>query len=416
MRADLTCLFSLPLSIISQVNQNQQNATSAGEDGQIWEFKHPSFRRGQIHLLTDIKRKSSRPGKGQQIGSPTHNSVAEDNESRPDLDQSIGTVSPSPQFSSQAVVPGTMSSNFAFPPRRPESNHFNDPRGMPYQRPASHNGDHSRFPSTAASVEGFGLPVPQVSMGRPRAGTDAHSNPYNPPSPSTSLNHSIQGPRQHHHQETVDSSHHKSASSSNVRVDDLSDRIDAVIRHASYLETQLRNVSEQLFHSQQTENATRAHSLRMLNRLTNVCSSWCSTDTREGAENRRIMLEACHEEMAALHSLLEIEPGVLSPPITPAALPGLHLPRSNYSGTPLGVAGRDSRGDREREREREMIRMSPRMRHEGNYSSSTSPYSYASSSASRYPPPPPTLTRTSSNSRISPSFPFSQSQSQSQPR
>jgi len=38
-----------------------------------------------------------------------------------------------------------------------------------------------------------------------------------------------------------------------ARMDDLSDRIDAIIRHASYLESQLRSVSDQLYQSQQNE-------------------------------------------------------------------------------------------------------------------------------------------------------------------
>ena len=44
-----------------------------------------------------------------------------------------------------------------------------------------------------------------------------------------------------------------------VRVDDLSDRIDAIIRHATYLENQLRTVTDQIFHSQQNEASLRAH-------------------------------------------------------------------------------------------------------------------------------------------------------------
>jgi hypothetical protein len=38
-----------------------------------------------------------------------------------------------------------------------------------------------------------------------------------------------------------------------IKMDDLSDRIDAIIRHASYLESQLRSVSDQLYQSQQNE-------------------------------------------------------------------------------------------------------------------------------------------------------------------
>jgi hypothetical protein len=44
-----------------------------------------------------------------------------------------------------------------------------------------------------------------------------------------------------------------------ARVDDLSDRVDAIIRHANYLETQLRSVSEQLYQSQQTEAGLVRH-------------------------------------------------------------------------------------------------------------------------------------------------------------
>ena len=53
-------------SFVRQLNMygfHKVNHTFTGtpnEEVQIWEFKHPSFRRGAIHLLSDIKRKSSR--------------------------------------------------------------------------------------------------------------------------------------------------------------------------------------------------------------------------------------------------------------------------------------------------------------------------------------------------------------------
>jgi len=408
-----------------KVNHTQQNSTG-GEEAQIWEFKHPNFVRGKLHLLADIKRKSSRPSKGGGgVTSPNARSTAEDN----DLDQSVGTVSPSPRIS-QAVIPGQSTSGgvpFAFPLRRPETSPFTDTRASPYHRtrPASHSGSHSRFPSATGSGD-FGFLVPRGSaMGRPRAGTDVSAS-YNPPSPSGSSHRPLH--------ESIESNH--SGSGSVIRIDDLSDRIDQVIRHASYLETQLRTVSEQLYHSRETEKAARLHSLRMLNRLTNVCSSWCSADTREGSENRRIMLEgeysfhfsraftdrklriamrkswanislflvlfhllsACHDEASQFHELMQLEPGLLSPPITPAPLPGFHLPSSSgshFSNARGGFGGGD--------RERDMIRMSPRM----------SPYppsnSYPSSS-SRFPPPPPPPPppRTFSSSQLSPSFSFNQ--------
>ncbi|PWN90805.1 winged helix DNA-binding domain-containing protein, partial [Acaromyces ingoldii] len=50
-------------SFVRQLNMygfHKVNHTYQGtpdDEIQVWEFKHPSFRRGEIHLLNDIKRK-----------------------------------------------------------------------------------------------------------------------------------------------------------------------------------------------------------------------------------------------------------------------------------------------------------------------------------------------------------------------
>lgn len=215
-------------SFVRQLNMygfHKVNHTYQGtpeEEIQVWEFKHPSFRRGEIQLLNDIKRKSSRHKRQESIGQGGMSSAA-------DYDRSPGSTTPSPEITTSYMAP---------PPPGPS-------RGV-VVAPSSSTSHPHRHHST-----------------RSLGGAPSYSR-Y--PEYATAVQHGT-GPPRHHHSIGPSSSAYPAglpmderegggviaSEGATARMDDLSDRIDAIIRHASYLESQLRSVSDQLYQSQQNE-------------------------------------------------------------------------------------------------------------------------------------------------------------------
>lgn len=348
-------------SFVRQLNMygfHKVNHTFSGapnEEVQVWEFKHPSFRRGEVQLLADIKRKSSRH---KRTGSQSHSfsgslhgfdfdgrlrsrsSTPNDPYSSSDMPMPSGPVMAEPAMSHDPRLRGY-----------PGEGEFREP--LP-----AHAHARVRSLTDAAMrppVRGFGQamheaemmrggPMPERGIG-PGSGSigtlgpPAHigmPRPAVPPSASAGPGPGVMG-------------HSKSASMTAAsghgmglpvgeekvtRIDDLSDRVDAIIRHSNYLENQVRTLSEQFHHSQQNEQTARTQTLRLINRLTNVLAAGTSDqgprdDGGSGGAGatgsvalQRALLDICQTEISRLGSFIGLEPGSLSPHIAPRQVSG----------------------------------------------------------------------------------------------
>lgn len=228
-------------SFVRQLNMygfHKVNHTYQGtpeEEIQVWEFKHPNFRRGEIHLLGEIKRKSSRHKRQDSL---THSMT---NAAEYDM---AGTPSPEMGLTAHSHM-------------HPSAAYGGQSHTLRSHHPGQGSIHHAYGRSTGAAPGTYQSYASDTPVG---------------PGPS-----SMSYPHHDAHHATVQHSglpHSDAAVSSQlmrgeqslatgedvfVRVDDLSDRIDAIIRHASYLENQLRTVTDQMFHSQQNEASLRAH-------------------------------------------------------------------------------------------------------------------------------------------------------------
>ncbi|KAE8260418.1 hypothetical protein A4X13_0g359 [Tilletia indica] len=272
-------------SFVRQLNMygfNKVNQTFQGDpidEIQVWEFRHPRFRRGEVHLLNEIKRKNSRQKRAM---SPTTQSISGgDYESRRDA-----SPTPSPEMSSLSMDE--------------HARQLSDPRMR-----------GEEYPYMAAGPSSWPAPSP-AHTGMPFA-HDGPPNQQGPPPPQPSM-----GPQGRHAPPNPaegdpsvianlrDETHH--------RLDDMSDRIDAIIRHSNYLEAQLRTVSERLHQSQEAEQVIGTHMARTLNVLISL-GAVNSGSPEASEEARQSMLAACRTEMDVLRSYL----GFDGPPPPPGA-------------------------------------------------------------------------------------------------
>ncbi|MCO5585193.1 hypothetical protein L7F22_039125 [Adiantum nelumboides] len=228
-------------SFVRQLNMygfHKVNHTYQGtpeEEIQVWEFKHPNFRRGEVHLLSEIKRKSSRHKRQDSLTHSMTNAA----------EYEMGGT-PSPEM---GLTPhGHMHTSAAYASSHPLRSHHPGQGSIhhAYGRPggSAASGPYQSYPADAP----VGPSGPTTSYPAHEAHPSAvqHSGlPHSDPAGSGQL---MRGEQVLGASENV-----------LVRVDDLSDRIDAIIRHASYLENQLRTVTDQMFHSQQNEASLRAH-------------------------------------------------------------------------------------------------------------------------------------------------------------
>lgn len=226
-------------SFVRQLNMygfHKVNHTYQGtpeEEIQVWEFKHPNFRRGEVHLLSEIKRKSSRHKRQDSLTHSMTNAA----------DYDMGGT-PSPEM---GLTPhGHMHPSAAYGGSHPLRSHHPNQGSIhhAYGRPA------------AGPYQGYAADAPVGPSGV--TGPPAISYPPHDAHPAavqhTGLPHSEPAGQLMRGEQGLGANEGVLA-----RVDDLSDRIDAIIRHASYLENQLRTVTDQMFHSQQNEASLRAH-------------------------------------------------------------------------------------------------------------------------------------------------------------
>lgn len=351
------CMYAHTCSYLAFLRHPQVNHTYQGnpaDEVQIWEFRHPNFRRGEIHLLNDIKRKSSRQ---KRTSSPNRSAGGTgDNNSR--ADSRGGTATPSPEIPLAAV-----SSHHALGPLKviktergaggpPDARMGPPPDGRidtgrpQYIDVGTPGGYRDYGPPTSARIP---MPPSERPMG------PSPTSATMPPHPqSTGTYQPVMGgpvpassPRAVQMSQASGLSDVQQDGGVMVRMDDLSDRIDQIIRHASYLESQLRTMSETVYQSQQSEATTRLHTLRMLNSITNVIGRYSSTDTNEGAETRHAMIEAVYGEIGQMQAYLQIDSAALSPPTLSTPLPGSRnapMPPRYAPGMPPSAATQSSPG------------------------------------------------------------------------
>ncbi len=258
--------------------------TAAADDlaNQIWEFRHPSFRRGDVHLLCDIKRKSSRQAKQQQQ----------------QQQQQTQQQAQQANVKTESVDDDGMSSN-------------------------SGDGDRSNYPPQAGSGihsrrASFG---PEQAHGIPfRGRADGHADGGDPYAASRENAAPMRSPNAHfghpHSAGMLDSAAGPGfASFTNARMEELSDRIDAIIRHSSYLESQCRSLTEQVRIAQSNEQVLRVHAVAAIDRLAGFCTSMHRGDRDYNAsETRSGLLDAAHRELDHLYSLTGASSTLRHPP------------------------------------------------------------------------------------------------------
>ncbi|KAK0533410.1 Flocculation suppression protein [Tilletia horrida] len=268
-------------SFVRQLNMygfNKVNQTFQGDpidEIQVWEFRHPRFRRGELHLLNDIKRKNSRQKRAM---SPTQSVSGGDYESRREA-----SPTPSPEMSSLSMDE--------------HGRHASDARVRAAEL-AYMNSGPSAWPGTVPSHTG----MPFAHDGGPHHHhTSASMGPGGVP-----------GPHPHSGGPEQEPSFNVSLQDQQHRLNDMSDRIDAIIRHSNYLESQLRTVTERLHQSQQAEQAIALHVTRSLEHLINLGANLSSNggDARERGrleETRQSILAACRAEMDFLRPYISMD-------------------------------------------------------------------------------------------------------------
>lgn len=245
-----------------KVNHSYQG--SPADEVQVWEFRHPSFRRGEIGLLNDIKRKSSRQ---KRTGSPNRSLGGADLRG----DRSGGSSTPSPEVP-LAMIPNDMA--------RPRSGMYKSERdayGMDSRmdrRAYEGRSDHRGYP-----IDGGGYQPYAAEAGFARA----KAEPV--------MSHFGRAPY-------VDDRGYRDTpfdrNEAFARVEDLSERTDAIIRHASFLESQVRLLSEQVNDSRAGARQWVREEMTLF--LEHLARS-LSASAQSSSDPLRAMLDAIHSEL-----------------------------------------------------------------------------------------------------------------------
>lgn len=272
-----------------KVNHSYQGNPS--DEVQVWEFRHPSFRRGEIALLNDIKRKSSRQKRG---GSPRGSIGGADLRA----DRSGGSSTPSPEVP-LATIPGhdgmrMMGGGGAGMPMGPGAHRVGreltygdermDAHGYVDRREMRGYGGERDY-----AVGPRGVPADEYYMRGKVEGHMGIAAPGGPPAggmvPPFAAENVVRRGGQH----IMDRAETMS------RFEDLSERSDAIIRHASFLENQIRLLSEQLIDARAfTASVVREEMLQMLDRLERTLSA----PPQPGMDPTAKMVEAIRAQLA----------------------------------------------------------------------------------------------------------------------
>lgn len=271
-----------------KVNHSYQGNPT--DEVQVWEFRHPSFRRGEIALLNDIKRKSSRQKRG---GSP-RGSIGGDMRA----DRSGGSSTPSPEVP-LAIIPGGpdamrmmgggVGGGMPMGPgghRRGREFPYGDDRMDPHGY-----GDRRAFGGERGYDGGMG-PRPGDDYGYVRGKMEVSpgmAGPGGPPAPA-GMAPPFAGDAARRAGEP-----YLEKAEAIARFEDLSERTDAIIRHASFLESQIRILSDQLADSRAfTAQMVGEEMVQMLDRLERALSS----PPQPGVDVKTQMLEVIRGQLS----------------------------------------------------------------------------------------------------------------------
>lgn len=250
-----------------KVNHSYQGNPT--DEVQVWEFRHPSFRRGEIALLHDIKRKSSRQKRG---GSPRGSIGGADMRA----DRSGGSSTPSPEVP-LATIPGhdgmrimggmgpgghRGGREFAYGDDRMDGHAYVDRRemrGYAGERDYSASGPRG-IPADEYGYMRGGKMEGQLGITTGGPGAGAGMGPPFAPGSDENARRAVEPIMER--------------AEAMGRFEDLSERTDAIIRHASFLESQIRLLTDQLIDARAfTESAVRDEMILMLDRLERALSS-----------------------------------------------------------------------------------------------------------------------------------------------
>ncbi|CEH16270.1 Heat shock transcription factor [Ceraceosorus bombacis] len=238
-------------SFVRQLNMygfHKVNHTFQGnpnDEVQVWEFKHSLFRRGDVQALADIKRKAARHrnsdsqsrglaaaalASGIPIGDYDGSNVYRADEG---VQQDMDSPTSSPEMPMSNSLPETLSLGLRFYDRQGEAARVtaHSREQMP-QRAVRHRSDSQTYGQAQQGAQESAGPAYRSSgiEGQvPRAG------PAEDSMSSIDLN-------------LVAS-----------RIGDVSERVDAIIRHSSFVEKELLHLTAELAMSRQTEEDQNRH-------------------------------------------------------------------------------------------------------------------------------------------------------------
>lgn len=259
-----------------KVNHSYQGNPT--DEVQVWEFRHPSFRRGEVALLNDIKRKSSRQKRG---GSPRGSIGGEGLRA----DRSGGSSTPSPEVA-LATIPGHEGMRMGMPMGGRAREFYGDDRMDVY-------GERRQFGGDRGYGGGMG-PGPGDEFGYMRGAKMEGGPPGIPPQAGHAGAAGGMGPPFAGEARRAGEPFFDRAEAI-ARFDDLSERTDAIIRHASFLESQIRILSDQLADSRAfTSQVVREEMVQLLDRLERALSS----PTQPGVDPTAKMLDVIRAQLA----------------------------------------------------------------------------------------------------------------------
>ncbi len=273
-----------------KVNHSYQGNPT--DEVQVWEFRHPSFRRGEIALLNDIKRKSSRQ---KRAGSPRGSIGGADLRA----DRSGGSSTPSPEVplatipggpdGMRGMGPGAAAVGMPMGPgghRGGRDFAYGDERMDPHyadRRPDVRGGYGPERGYPAGPADEYGYMRPK--MDGPPGGMP---NPAGHPA-GAAMGPGFAGDSARRGEPYVE------RAEAMARFEDLSERTDAIIRHASFLESQIRILSDQLADSRAyTVQVVRDEMVQMLDRLERALTA----PAQPGTDPTERMLDAVRAQLA----------------------------------------------------------------------------------------------------------------------
>lgn len=263
-----------------KVNHSYQG--NPNDEVQVWEFRHPSFRRGEIALLNDIKRKSSRQ---KRSGSPRGSLSGADLRA----ERSGGSASPSPEVP-MAVLPssaeGPRAGTGSYPV--PREYMYGDeriyPLDMDRRSDARHAYEQERGSFNQYSVAGsIGYARVKPEEGASGVAATSATLPVGP-------NYTRDDPTLRRRTDSF-----LDREEATIRFDDLSERTDAIIRHASFLESQVRILSDQLSETRaMSRRIVQDDMLQLLDRLERALSA----PAPPGVDAVQRMLEVIRKQLS----------------------------------------------------------------------------------------------------------------------